>query len=142
MDPLTLAAIGAGLGLLQSGQQKEAARRQAILQANVARFQPYTGMAPDLGAIKDVDTMGNVAAGAMSGYGLGSNIAKSKSDDAFRKAVLEKMGGGTQASPDELALDMAYTSPMENYEYQPFQTRGQQNYLLNPQPRRQTLFGL
>lgn len=66
MDPLTLALIGGGVGLLKSeliDRPREKRQRQA--NAEIARWAPWTGMTP--GAVREADPFGSVLQGGLTG---------------------------------------------------------------------------
>lgn len=73
MDPLTMAAIMGGVGLLKSellDRPKE--DRQRELAAVTARWSPWTGMAPQ--AIKEADPFGSALQGASAGAMMGQQM--------------------------------------------------------------------
>lgn len=73
--PLLLAAIGAGLGGVKSiGDAKRRSRAQD-LQAMTARYSPWTGINPTSIDVPQVNTIGNIMQGGVSGAMLGKNIS-------------------------------------------------------------------
>lgn len=72
MDPVTIGLVGAGLGVGKGllDQQKE--KRDRELQAQIAMWSPWTGMAPQ--QVQEADVLGSAMQGGMSGAALGQNM--------------------------------------------------------------------
>jgi len=107
IDPLTLAAIGAGLGLLRSRQQGKAAERQRQLAANTALFRPFTGLTPQVPG--EVDTLGNVLQGALAGGQFGGALEAQEAQKTFNERLLTleeaKVAGGDTGGFGETSPD-------------------------------------
>lgn len=88
MDPITLAAVMGGAGLLKSElidrPREQEQRRQAAI---TARWSPWTGMAP--GAIQSADPFGAVLQGATTGAVLGQNLNLAGGKEAATKDIAE-----------------------------------------------------
>lgn len=94
MDPITLAAVMGGAGLLKSElidkPREQEQRRQAAI---TARWSPWTGMAP--GAIQSADPFGSAIQGGLAGAMIGQNIQGAEAGKA--KDVTEaSLAGGTE----------------------------------------------
>ena len=94
MDPLTLALIGGGAGLLKSElidrPKEERQRKQAAI---TARWSPWTGMAP--GPIQEADPFGSALQGGLAGAMIGQ--ANQGAGAAKAKDVAEvSLSGGVQ----------------------------------------------
>ena len=61
------AVAGLAMGAIQAKKQEREADAQRKLQSELARVSPYTGIAPNMGAIKEADPMGSMMHGAMMG---------------------------------------------------------------------------
>jgi hypothetical protein len=85
MDPLTLALIGGGLGFLKSGQDDAMAKKQNLLNAQIMRYSPWTGMHPNQ-TQGHGDQLGNIMQGALTGGMFGQ--------------ALDKAGGAAASSPE------------------------------------------
>jgi hypothetical protein len=73
MDPLTMAALVGGAGLLKSELlDRPREERQRELAATTARWSPWTGMAPN--AIQGADPFGSALEGATAGAMMGQQI--------------------------------------------------------------------
>lgn len=76
MDPITIGLIaGGGLGLLKSAEAQKAAQRERQVQAQMARYSPWTGMQGH--SVQDPSMLGNVSQGALSGAMLGQSLGTS-----------------------------------------------------------------
>lgn len=97
MGPLALAAIGAGVGLLKSNADRQRADRQRAVEAEVARYSPWTGFAPQ--RVQEADPLGSIMQGGMTGAMLGQSIAKT---NAYEKMLQDQnammMNEGAMAS--------------------------------------------
>lgn len=73
MDPLTMAMIGGGVGLLK-GELVDRPReqRERNYQSVVARYSPWTGMQPT--PPKEADPFGSALQGGMTGAMLGQSM--------------------------------------------------------------------
>ena len=95
MSPWLFPAIGAGVGLLKYGGDKEAAKRERHLQATLMATAPWTGVGPDKGSVDDPTILGNVVDGGMLGlkaaHSLGARPFKDSTswwdDDAAADAT-------------------------------------------------------
>lgn len=88
MDPITLAAIMGGAGLLKSeliDRPREESQRK--LAAETIRWSPWTGIAP--GAIQSADPFGAALQGATTGAVLGQNLNLTGGKDAATKDLAE-----------------------------------------------------
>jgi len=72
MDPITIALIGAGLGLGKGMMDQEAADKQRKMAAVTARWSPWTGMSPQMP--KDANVLGSTLEGALAGAMLGKQF--------------------------------------------------------------------
>lgn len=73
MDPITLAIIGGALGLGKGAGNSSAASAQNRLNAETARYSPWTKMQP--GEFKTSNLIGDILGGAGSGLALGQMAA-------------------------------------------------------------------
>lgn len=88
MEPLTLIALGAGTGLLQTHMQNkaqaEADKRNAHQAAAQTQFSPYTRMgAGSFQAQAQKPMIGGAMQGAVTGLQLSQNYNKAQSDQAM-----------------------------------------------------------
>lgn len=74
LPQLLMGLAGAGGGVLKYLGDKGAAKKQRELQSKIARYSPWTGMQPDLSAIKDPNLFGSVLQGATGGLLMGSKM--------------------------------------------------------------------
>jgi hypothetical protein len=99
MDPLTLALIGGGLGLLKSGQDEAAAKKQNLLNAQIMRYSPWTHMTPSAQQGHG-DQLGNVMQGAFTGAALGQSMGKDAAAGAENAAAAGSYNPETYGSFD------------------------------------------
>ena len=80
MEPMTVlalaSAIGAGLGAMQAGEEKKAAKRARKQEAEIAKWSPWTGVAPQR-VQEGPGTMGRAIQGGLSGAMFGSMLGQS-----------------------------------------------------------------
>lgn len=103
MDPLSLAAILGGTGLLKSiGPDKWKEDRQRKLAADTQRYSPWTGLSAQ--PIEEADPLGATVQGGLSGFSLGQNM---KAADAAKglSAGTSGYSAGVEAPPSSIALD-------------------------------------
>lgn len=88
MDPITLAAIMGGAGLLK-GELIDRPReeRQKKLAAETIRWSPWTGITP--GGIQEADPFGAMLQGATTGAVLGQNLNLTGGKEAATKDLVE-----------------------------------------------------
>lgn len=88
MDPITLAAIMAGVGLIKGETiDKKKEQKQAQLQAETTRWSPWTNMQG-----KDperADPLGNAMKYGFTGYSLGQNNAAFKKDQELKDKAIQ-----------------------------------------------------
>jgi len=126
MDPLTMALVGAGVGLAKSElvdrpREAEQRRRAAI----TARWSPWTGMAPN--AIQSADPFGSAIETGLTGAVVGQNQQKIDNQKAKDLAELNLAGGQTSAQPA--------TQP------QTWQMMETQNQSVDPMLQRRLMYG-
>jgi hypothetical protein len=113
MDPLTLALVGAGVGLAKSElvdrpREAEQRRRAAI----TARWSPWTGMAPN--AIQSADPFGSAIETGLTGAVVGQNQQKIDNQKAKDMAELSLTGGTSPTAPYKTAEEYPLAlAPME-----------------------------
>lgn len=99
LDPLSMAAIGAGLGLAKSELvDRPRSERERRREAEIARWSPWTGMAANRPA--DADAVGNMMTGGMTGGLLGQGMAQTDRMNelmASQKALLDAQTGAVAA---------------------------------------------
>ena len=78
MIPWAMMGAGALMGALQTKQQHEEAKRQAKLQAEVARYSPWTGMKPQM--VSGPNAMGNLMQGALTGAAMAQQFKAPQAD--------------------------------------------------------------
>lgn len=76
MDPITIGLLGgAGLGALKGATiDRDRENRQRKLQAEIARYSPWSGMQANPGAIPQADILGSAMQGGMGGAMLGQGV--------------------------------------------------------------------
>lgn len=93
MEPLTMAGIGALLGLAKSEfLDKNNANTQRKLQAEIARYSPWTGM--QASAVDEADPLGSAMQGAFAGGSFGQSLAAS---NQFGNKGATSLAQGAQA---------------------------------------------
>jgi hypothetical protein len=101
MDPLTLGLIGGGalLGGLKTILGAKAAKKAALHQARQIELSPYTGRT-SFREVPEVDAVGNLFSGGLTGAGLGQNIASASAYNKFLDSLSHKniFGGGNASS--------------------------------------------
>lgn len=110
MDPLTIAAIMGGAGLLKSEiLDRPREEKQREMAAVTARWSPWTGMAPQ--GIREADPFGSALQGAAVGGMLGQNQAAAGKKQDLNELNLE---GGPGVSPTGPYLTAEeYPSPQQ-----------------------------
>ena len=104
MDPLTMAAIMGGVGLLQGGQQDKQAREQMKLNAMQQRFAPLFGNAPGAAQMgPEGEALRGGLSGALGGYQTGLNF------DMMKNAMMKAQG-----SPQGLTEGVAMNTRPQN----------------------------
>lgn len=85
MDPITLAAIGGGIGLARGMSKQKQAERDRKMSSEIARWSPWTGMqAP---TPYNVDPLDSVMQGGMTGAMLGQSLGSKSADPAAGTAL-------------------------------------------------------
>ena len=103
MDPLTMAAILGGTGLLKSiGPDKWKEDRQRKLAADTQRYSPWTGLAAN--EIKEADPFGSTVQGALSGFSMGQNMQAADAAKGL-SAGTSGYSGGMAPGPTSIAMD-------------------------------------
>lgn len=74
--PVILGVAGAGLGALQYGQKKKEAAKQRELQAEIARWSPWSGMQANTQGTQDPNLVGEVLTGATGLGGFGQSLGQ------------------------------------------------------------------
>lgn len=81
MDPMTLGLlIGGGTGLLKGMSDAEAAKHQRKVEAEVARWSPWTGMKPE--RVGAVNVLNPVMQGAFLGAMMGNQFPAGEAEAA------------------------------------------------------------
>jgi hypothetical protein len=109
MDPMTIGLM-AGMGLAKSelvDRPKE--REQRRQAAVVAKYSPWTGMAP--GAIQTADPLGSAMESGLTGAMLSQNqqklnTEKTLADAKMKDAAEVNLTGGAGASPQQFPFQM------------------------------------
>lgn len=96
MLPLLLA--GAGLSIWKGMQEEKAAKENAMLQADIAQYSPWTGMQAKLGAPKRQDLLGDAAQGALAGANFSQGLDSYNSDQALKAKLMEDMSADASAN--------------------------------------------
>lgn len=103
MDPVTIAALLAGAGYLKGELiDKPQEKRDRKLQAEIARWAPWSSMKPDLSAIKKANPMGSALQGGVQGYQLGQSM---KNSDAMNNYL------DAQSAGQPVAVGTDYNKP-------------------------------
>jgi hypothetical protein len=128
MDPLTLAAIGAGVGLLKSEMiDRPREQEQRRRNAEIARWSPWTGMQGE--AVNPADPFGSSLTYGLTGYSLGQNIeASGKAKDAAEAAKATQatsLQGGQSIAP---MTGQQFLAQQEQMPQQSMMTPQQQGY--------------
>lgn len=98
MDPLTMALIGMGTGAFKSLNDKIKQDQEKKVHENLVRLSPWTHTKiSDLANPRDVDVMGNIAGGGVSG--LQQGMALNKGAPQAQPAQIASM----EAAPGEMA---------------------------------------
>lgn len=90
MDPLTLALIMGGTGLVKSeliDRPKE--DRQRWLAAQTQRYSPWTKL--QAGPIEEADPFGSAFQGGIQGYAMGQNAEQAKAGKELMEAQKENL---------------------------------------------------
>lgn len=110
MDPLTLALIGGGAGLLKSElldrPKEERQRKQAAI---TARWSPWTGMAP--GQIQEADPFGSALQGGLTGAMIGQNIDVTGGGAGQKSMDVAELTAAQPTMQDQLYKTGYYQSP-------------------------------
>lgn len=73
MDPVTLMAIGAALGVAKREfEDKPREDRQRLYEANAARYSPWTGIKPE--RVNEGSLAGNAVQGGLTGLAIGQQL--------------------------------------------------------------------
>jgi hypothetical protein len=113
------AGVGAGLGLLQYQQQRGAANRDRILNAEIARQSPWTGMQART-QFQDPSLMGSVAQGGLKGAQFGMQDFFNPAEGAAAAPAAPEAGGADlYESPQRMGMggQMEPMSPETNAFY-------------------------
>lgn len=77
MDPITIGLLaGGGLGLLKGMSDAEQARHQRQVEAEIARYSPWTGMKPE--RIGQANVLGSAMQGALAGAQFAKQFPQGK----------------------------------------------------------------
>lgn len=117
MDPLTLLAIGAGVGLLKSeAVDRPRERRQRKLAAETERLSPWTGRTPN--PIQEADPLGSMLAFGLTGAQLGAGLQQHEMNQAISSRIANApyapVSIGAQAGPAMMPGGMG-AAPMNPY---------------------------
>jgi hypothetical protein len=93
MDPITLGLIGAGIGALQSNEERNRWKDQQMAEAEKTRYSAFTGMKGE-NLKPPTGDMNHMFAGAATGYALGQ---KGDGVNDSKDAAVEDDGFGSQA---------------------------------------------
>lgn len=103
MDPLTLAAIGAGVGLAKSELiDRPREQRQRKSAAEIMRWSPWTGLSA--GSIKEADPFGAALQGGLAG----GMIGQMGGTGAEAKDAAEAASASAALSPQEQAMTQPF----------------------------------
>lgn len=83
-------AAGALMGALKSEQEKRAAKKDALLQAEIARYSPWSGMQASTRGKRSVNELGNVMQGALTGAEFAQQFGGGASGDALSADDFQK----------------------------------------------------
>lgn len=78
MDPLTMAAVMGGVGLLQGSQQAKQQAKQMEMQAMQNRYAPLFGQAPGQVGQQSPAALQGLISGGLGGYQQGLNYEMMK----------------------------------------------------------------
>lgn len=120
MTGLELAALMAAVGAAKSEFiDRPREKRQRKANAEIARWSPWTGMAP--GAVREADPFGSAMqaglTGAMMGQMSGAQ-AKDVAEAGLANTQNVSLAGGQPLSPDEMAMTQPWYQT-----YQPGQSQ-------------------
>lgn len=102
MDPSTMAALGAGGGLLKTYLvDKPQADRDRYMAAITARYSPWTHMQP--GQVQQVNPFNNIVQGGAAGMGMGQSMQNNDTWNQLMQAQMAKGGGTAGASGAQLS---------------------------------------
>lgn len=110
MDPLTMMAIGAGVGVgknLLFDAPRE--RKDRELAAATARYSPWTGMQPQ--QVQRADMLGNAMQGGMTGAMLGQSMDAQASQKGLIDAQKSAGVAASQGAPG--SAPMANAAPYQ-----------------------------
>lgn len=114
MDPITIAAIMAGLGLIKGQGERGAAQAKNAAAIEQTRYSPWTKMGK--GETEDLPTpISNALAGGLSGYTLGTNI---KTAEDWQDK-LKKSAWFSDPGPAPLVAPLAPQAVMPSYAASP-----------------------
>jgi hypothetical protein len=109
MAPLAIAAIiGAGMGLLRGMQQQKQEAKDRVMEAEIARWSPWTGMAAQ--RPKRADMMGSVMQGGLAGASFGQQFG----GEGAAQPNMSLSGQGTGAAGYNLGV-RPMVSQLEGY---------------------------
>lgn len=111
MDPLTLAAIMAAVGVGKSELiDRPQAERQRKMEAAKARWSPWTGIAP--GSVKEPDAFGAALQGGLTGAMMGQMGSSGAKDIAEADAItgqnISLAGGQEPLTPEEQTMTQPF----------------------------------
>ncbi len=95
MLPVILGSLGLGAAK-HFISDKPRAERQRKLNAEIIRYSPWTGMAPQ--QVDEPDLFGNLLQFGTTGAMLGQGVANAEAADALNKAQIANLEGGAGAS--------------------------------------------
>lgn len=134
MDPITLAAVMGGAGLLKSElidkPREQEQRRQAAI---TARWSPWTGMAP--GAIQTANPFGSALEGAITGSVLAQNLNLTGGKEAATKDLAE----AATIQPEAINLTAQGPSDLQQIMMQDELKKQQMQSMLSPAQRQSTI---
>jgi len=101
MDPITIMALASaastGMGYLQGQEAKKKERRDALMNAEIARWSPWTKMMP--GQIERSNATGNMMQGGITGLAMGQNINQMNAYDKYLQRTAPQGTTAPQVAP-------------------------------------------
>lgn len=111
MDPLSVAAIMAGVGLGKSLLiDKPAAQRHNWLQAQTQRYSPWTGLRAE--GLKYADPFGAAMQGGVSGYAQGQNMQANEMNQKLAGAFQRNQELENMKLQKELGMEEPEIAPV------------------------------
>jgi hypothetical protein len=113
MGPLGMMALMGGMGLAKDVlvDQPKAARDRK-LQAAIAQYSPWTGMAPQTQGLSGTDTLGTAMQGGMAGAQLGQAMEAQQAYNNYMQQMADQQQiGKAMAKPGQMMMS---TQPMRS----------------------------